>query len=147
MLKKEDWGLLTITSLLATFIFPPYFIHLMAMAALTEFAHFWTTRLSRVDQERFIEFEKEFRKGYKLEKSGRFKEALLWYKKLEKQYEDLPQAGKLATLQIRQLTQAKALKAAPLLPAKNPQIHQSAPKPSGTRKPAKPTAQLKPEKE
>ena len=108
MLKKEDWGLLTITSLLATFIFPPYFIQLMAMAALTEFAHLWTTRLSRVDQERFIEFEKEFRKGYKLEKAGQVKQAIQWYKQLEKTYGDLPQASKLAMLQVQKLTQGQA---------------------------------------
>jgi hypothetical protein len=107
MLKKEDWGGLTILSLLAVFAFPPYFVYLMTMAALTEFAHLWTTRLSRLDQERFIEFEKEFRKGYKLEKSGQVKEALRWYQKLEKRYSDLPQAGKLATLQIRHLTKGK----------------------------------------
>lgn len=104
ILKKEDWGLLTITALLSTFAFPPYFIYLMTMAALTEFAHLWTTRLSRMDQDKFIEFEKEFRKGYKLEKSGHMKEALNWYKTLEKRYQDLPQAAKLATLQIRSLT-------------------------------------------
>lgn len=103
MFKKEDWGLLTITALLSTFIFPPYFIHLMTMAALTEFAHLWTTRLSREEQERFVEFEKEFRKGYKLEKAGKPKEALAWYLKLEKRYAGLPQASKLATLQIRKL--------------------------------------------
>ncbi|HET9869538.1 MAG TPA: hypothetical protein VFR02_03450 [bacterium] len=103
MFKKEDWGLLTITALLSTFVFPPYFIHLMTMAALTEFAHLWTTRLSREDREKFIEFEKEFRKGYKLEKAGRPKDAIRWYKQLEKRYAGLPQAGKLATLQIRKL--------------------------------------------
>ena len=108
MLKKEDWGLLTITSLLATFIFPPYFIHLMAMAALTEFAHLWTTRLSRVDRDRFVEFEKEFRKGYKLEKAGQIQGALKWYRVLEKRYCDLPQANKLAALQIKNLTGEKA---------------------------------------
>ena len=108
MLKKEDWGLLTITSMLATFLFPPYFIHLMAVAALTEFAHLWTTRLSRMDQEKFIEFEKEFRKGYKMEKAGQAREALQWFKDLEKRYADFPQAGKLCTLQIEKL--AKAVK-------------------------------------
>jgi len=113
MFKKEDWGLLTITALLSTFIFPPYFIHLMTMAALTEFAHLWTTRLSRDEQERFIEFEKEFRKGYKLEKAGKPKDAAAWYRKLEKRYADLPQASKLATLQIRKLKAG-----APVKPAK-----------------------------
>jgi hypothetical protein len=57
-----------------------------------------------MDQERFIEFEKEFRKGYKLEKSGQPQEALKWYQRLEKDYAGLPQAGKLATLQIRNLS-------------------------------------------
>jgi len=107
MLKKEDWGLLTITALLSTFIFPPYFIYIMTMAALTEFAHLWTTRLSREEQETFIEFEKEFRKGYKLEKAGEFKAAIQWYQKLEKRYSNLPQASKLAMLQIRKLRLGK----------------------------------------
>lgn len=107
MLKKEDWGGLTIVALLAAYAFPPYFIYLMTMAALTEFAHLWTTRLSRIDQDRFIAFEKEFRKGYKMEKAGRSREALQWYRKLEKEYADLPQAGKLATLQIRNLAKAQ----------------------------------------
>ncbi len=103
MLKKEDWGGLTIVALLATYIFPPYFVYLLTVAALTEFAHLWTTRLSRPDQEKFINFEKEFRKGYKLEKAGDGKGALLWYRKLEKEYAGLPQASKLATLQIKKL--------------------------------------------
>jgi hypothetical protein len=106
MLKKEDWGLLTITALLSTFIFPPYFIHLMAMAALTEFAHLWTTRLSQKDQERFIEFEKEFRVGYKLEKAGKRAEALKRYRSLLKRYRGLRQAEHLLSLQIGKLTQS-----------------------------------------
>ena len=107
ILKKEDWGGLTIIALLAAYAFPPYFIYLMTMAALTEFAHLWTTKLSREGQEKFIEFEKEFRKGYKLQKEGKIKEALAWYRQLEKRYADLPQGAKLATLQIRQLTGKK----------------------------------------
>jgi hypothetical protein len=107
MLKKEDWGLLTITALLSTFVFPPYFIYLMTMAALTASAQLWTTRLSRIDQERFIGFEKEFRKGYKLEKAGRARDALRWYQKLEKKYTDLPQARHLLSLQIRKLAPKK----------------------------------------
>ncbi len=118
MLKKEDWGGLTIVALLAAYVFPPYFVYLMTMAALTEFAHLWTTRLSRVDQEKFIAFEKEFRKGYQLEKAGKLKDAIQWYQKLETRYADLPQAGKLATLQIRKLTQKKGAKN--FLPPRNP---------------------------
>jgi len=62
MLKKEDWGGLTILSLLATIAFPPYFVHLMAMAALTELGHLWSTRLDRLQKKRLIEFEKEAEK-------------------------------------------------------------------------------------
>jgi len=104
MLKKEYWGLLTINALLSTFVFPPYFIYLMSVAALTEFAHLWTTHLSEVDQQRFIGFEKEFRKGYKLEKAGRFPEALHWYQKLKKNYANHPQASHLIALQIEKLS-------------------------------------------
>ena len=104
MLKKEEWGLLTFTTLLAAYTFPPYFIYLMTMAALTEFAHLWTTRLSRIDQEKFIEFEKEFRKGYKLEKAGKRDQALACYRKLKKSYADHPQAHHLVTLQIGKLS-------------------------------------------
>jgi hypothetical protein len=103
MLKKEEWGGLTLVALFAAYAFPPYFVYLMTMAALTEFAHLWTTHLSEVDQQKFVDFEKEFRKGYKLEKSGQTRRALAWYRKLEKKYAALPQASKLATLQIRKL--------------------------------------------
>ena len=118
ILKKEDWGLLTITALLSTFVFPPYFVYIMTLAALTEFAHLWTTKLSREDRDRFVQFEQEFRKGYKLQKEGKTKEALAWYRHLEKQYADLPQGAKLATLQIRHLTQKKTTSSKPMLKPK-----------------------------
>ncbi len=108
MLKKEDWGGLTILNLLAVFAFPPYFVYLMTMAALTASGYLWTTRLSRIEQERFIEFEKEFRAGYKLGKAGRTKEALSLYHKLQKKYSDSPQAVHLLTLQIDQTTKGKS---------------------------------------
>jgi hypothetical protein len=104
MLKKEDWGGLTIVALLSTFLFPPYFIQLMTMAALTEFAHLWTTRLSRKEEDRLVSFEKEFRVAYKLEKAGKTREALDLYRKLEKVYTGDPRIAKLATLQIKKLT-------------------------------------------
>jgi len=105
MLKKEDWGGLTILSLLATIAFPPYFVHLMTMAALTELGHLWSTRLDRLQKKRLVEFEKEFRTGYQMEKEGDIAGALAWYRKLEKQYDDLPQASKLAMIQIRNIEQ------------------------------------------
>ena len=104
MLKKEEWGGLTFLALFAAYAFPPYFIYLMTMAALTASSYLWTTHLSEVDRRRFIEFEKEFRKGYKLEKAGRAKEALAWYRKLQKKYADHPQAHHLVTFQIKKMT-------------------------------------------
>jgi len=115
MLKNVDWGGLTIVNLLGVLAFPPYFIYLMSIAALTASGFLWTTHLSEADQKRFIEFEKEFRKGYKLEKAGQLKEALKYYEKLKKNYSNHPQANHLITLQIEKLTAKppKPLKDAP----------------------------------
>ena len=104
MLKNVDWGGLTIVNLLGVLAFPPYFVYLMTMAALTASGFLWTTHLSEADQERFIEFEREFRKGYKLEKAGRAREARAWYLKLQKLYKNHPQANHLLTLQIKNLS-------------------------------------------
>jgi hypothetical protein len=103
MLKNVDWGGLTIVNLLGVLAFPPYFIYLMSLAALTASGFLWTTHLSEADQGRFVEFEKEFRRGYKLEKAGQLKEARDHYEKLKKRYVDHPQANHLVTLQIEKL--------------------------------------------
>lgn len=110
MLKKEDWGGLTILNLLAVIAFPPYFTYLMTLAALTATGMLWTTRLSRQEQDRFIEFEKEFRGGYKLGKAGKPREALELYRKLQKKYSDSPHALHLLALQIDQLHKGKSTK-------------------------------------
>jgi hypothetical protein len=75
----------------------------MSLAALTASGFLWTTHLSEADQGRFVEFEKEFRRGYKLEKAGQLKEARDHYEKLKKRYVDHPQANHLVTLQIEKL--------------------------------------------
>ncbi len=103
MLKNVDWGGLTIVNLLGVLAFPPYFIYLMSMAALTAYGFLYTTHLSEAQQQRLIEFEKEFRKGYKREKDGDIRGAIAWYHQLEKDFADMPQASKLATLQIQKL--------------------------------------------
>lgn len=108
MLKNVDWGGLTIVNLLGVIAFPPYFIYLMTLAALTASGFLWTTHLSEAEQQRLVEFEKEFRKGYKLEKAGKTKEALDWYHKLQKLYAGHPQAHHLVTFQIKQLTTGAA---------------------------------------
>ncbi len=103
MLKNVDWGGLTIVNLLGVLAFPPYFVYLMTLAALTASGMLWTTHLSEAEQLRFIEFEKEFRKGYKLEKAGLLPEARKWYEKLKKRYADHPQANHLVILQLEKL--------------------------------------------
>ena len=108
MLKNVDWGGLTIVNLLGVIAFPPYFIYLMTLAALTASGFLWTTHLSEAEQQRLVEFEKEFRKGYKLEKAGKTKEALDWYRKLQKLYAKHPQAHHLLGFQIKQLTTGAA---------------------------------------
>ncbi len=108
MLKNVDWGGLTIVNLLGVIAFPPYFIYLMTLAALTASGFLWTTHLSEAEQQRLVEFEKEFRKGYKLEKAGKAKEALDWYRKLQKIYANHPQAHHLVDFQIKQLTTGAA---------------------------------------
>ena len=117
MLKNVDWGGLTIVNLLGVLAFPPYFIYLMSLAALTASGFLWTTHLSEADQGRFIDFEKEFRKGYKLEKAGQLKEARAFYEKLKMQYANHTQANHLVSLQIERLT-VKPGKSFKKLPAK-----------------------------
>lgn len=117
MLKNVDWGGLTIVNLLGVLAFPPYFIYLMSLAALTASGFLWTTHLSEADQGRFIDFEKEFRKGYKMEKAGQLKEARVFYEKLKNQYANHPQANHLVTLQIEKLS-VKLAKSLKKLPAK-----------------------------
>lgn len=104
MLKNVDWGGLTIVNLLGVIAFPPYFIYLMTLAALTASGFLWTTHLSEGEQQRLVEFEREFRKGYKLEKAGKTREALDWYRKIQKLYANHPQAHHLVSFQIKQLS-------------------------------------------
>ncbi len=118
MLKNVDWGGLTIVNLLGVLAFPPYFVYLMTIAALTAYGFLYTTHLSEAEQQRLIEFEKEFRKGYKKEKEGDVSGALTWYKKLEKDFSDLPQASKLAELQIQKLEKGEKEKAGSAAPTK-----------------------------
>ena len=108
MLKNVDWGGLTIVNLLGVIVFPPYFIYLMTLAALTASGFLWTTHLSEADKLKLVEFEKEFRKGYKLEKAGRKKEALDWYRKLQKEFAGHRHAHHLVTFHIQQLTSGDA---------------------------------------
>ncbi|MCE5299800.1 MAG: hypothetical protein LLG37_02865 [Spirochaetia bacterium] len=88
LLKKEEWGLLTILSLLLAGIFPAYFVNILLISFFTEVGHLVTTHMTEVERKRLIEFEKEFRMGYDLESKGDWDGAIKIYKELAPKYKD-----------------------------------------------------------
>lgn len=103
LLKKEEWGLLTVLSLLLASIFPVYFVNILLISFFSELGHFWTTHLTEVGRQKLIEFEKEFRVGYDLEKAGRTKEAIKAYEALVPKYADHPKISGIAGARIQEL--------------------------------------------
>jgi hypothetical protein len=103
LLKKEEWGLLTVLSLILASIFPLYFVNILIISFFTELGHFWTTHLTEVGRQRLIEFEKEFRVGYDLEKEGKIKEAVKIYEMLVPKYIDHPKISDIAARRIQEI--------------------------------------------
>jgi hypothetical protein len=103
LLKKEEWGLLTVLSLILASIFPLYFVNILIISFFTELGHFWTTHLTEVGRQRLIEFEKEFRVGYDLEKEGKIKEAVKTYENIIPRYSDHPKISGIAADRIQEL--------------------------------------------
>ncbi|HRU39200.1 MAG TPA: hypothetical protein P5511_04925 [Candidatus Goldiibacteriota bacterium] len=103
LLKKEEWGLLTVLNLMLAAVFPAYFVNILLISFFTEIGHFWTTHLTEKGRMRLIEFEKEFRKGYELEKQGRKSEAVEYYSALIPKYSDHPKIAGIAASRIEQL--------------------------------------------
>lgn len=103
LLKKEEWGLLTILNLLLASIFPAYFVNILLISFFTELGHFWTTHLTEVGRQKLIEFEKEFRLGYEMEKQGRVKEAKKIYEELIPKYRGQPKISGIAEQRIEYL--------------------------------------------
>lgn len=103
LLKKEEWGLLTVLNLLLASIFPVYFVNILLISFFTELGHFWTTHLTELGRQKLIEFEKEFRVGYDLEKAGKTNEAVKVYEALIPKYVDQPKIAEIAVRRIQEL--------------------------------------------
>ncbi|MBN2753551.1 MAG: hypothetical protein JXR81_01660 [Candidatus Goldbacteria bacterium] len=86
MLKKEEWGLLTILNLLLASVFPAYFVNILLISFFTELGHLWTTHLSELEREKLVNFEKEFRKGYEMEGRKQYAKAAAIYDSLAVKY-------------------------------------------------------------
>ncbi|MEI7640085.1 MAG: hypothetical protein WCJ46_01040 [bacterium] len=100
LLKKEEWGLLTVLSIILAGIFPVYFINILLVSFFTEVGHFWTTHLTENERKNLIDFEKEFRAGYEMEKAGKWDEAIAVYEKLIPKYKSNPKISAIATQRI-----------------------------------------------
>lgn len=103
LLKKEEWGLLTVLSLVLASIFPIYFVNILLISFFTELGHFWTTHLTELGRQKLIEFEKEFRVGYDLEKAGKTDEAIKTYESLIPKYSEHPKISGIAARRIQEL--------------------------------------------
>jgi hypothetical protein len=103
LLKKEEWGLLTVLSLVLASIFPLYFVNILLISFFTELGHFWTTNLTELGRQKLIEFEKEFRVGYDLEKQGKTREAIKIYEAIIPKYIDHPKISEIAVRRIQEL--------------------------------------------
>jgi hypothetical protein len=107
LLKKEEWGLLTILNLILAGIFPAYFVNILLISFFTELGHLWTTHLSEKGRKLLIDFEKEFRVGYEKEKAEDYKGAILIYENLVKKYKDNPKIADIAIKRIEWIEKNK----------------------------------------
>jgi len=96
LLRKEEWGLLTILNLLLAGIFPVYFVKILLISFFTEVGHLWTTHLTEVERKRLMDFEKEFREGYEKEEEKKWREAIKIYESLVPKYKDNSRISKIA---------------------------------------------------
>ncbi len=110
LLKKEEWGLLTILNLILAGIFPAYFVNILLISFFTELGHLWTTHLSEKGRKILIDFEKEFRVGYEKEKAGDFKGAITIYENLVVKYKDNPKIANIAIERINFIEKNKISK-------------------------------------
>lgn len=107
LLKKEEWGLLTILNLILAGIFPAYFVNILLISFFTELGHLWTTHLSEKGRKILIDFEKEFRVGYEKEKAGDFKGAIAVYESLVLRYKDNPKIANIAINRVEWIEKNK----------------------------------------
>lgn len=107
LLKKEEWGLLTILNLILAGIFPAYFVNILLISFFTELGHLWTTHLSEKGRKILIDFEKEFRVGYEKEKTNNYEEAVAIYEKLVFKFKNNPRIANIAIKRIESIEKSK----------------------------------------
>jgi hypothetical protein len=100
LLKKEEWGMLTVLNLMLAAIFPAYFVNILLISFFTEAGHLFTTHLTEVERKRLLEFEKEFSRGYDLEKKGMWADAVKIYEAIVPKYRDNPKITAIAIQRI-----------------------------------------------
>jgi hypothetical protein len=105
-MKRQEWGLFTVAALLSTYLFPLYFIEVVAMAVLGGLGILWRS-LNPSEKDKLRAFEREFRVGYDLESKGDRKGAKQVYCRLAKKYKDVPKISAIASEWIRRLENGK----------------------------------------
>jgi hypothetical protein len=108
ILRTTEWGLLTITSLVASFAFPPYFIAVLWLAFFNAGGMLWVTHLSESGRLRLRDFEREFSQGHQMEEAGKFREAAEHYATLVPKYQDFPKIAEIAKSRIEYLKTQKS---------------------------------------
>jgi hypothetical protein len=100
LLKKEEWGMLTVLNLLLAGIFPAYFVNILLISFFTEVGHLFTTHITEVERKRLMEFEKEFSAGYEFEKKEMWQDAVRVYESIIPKYKDNPKIAAIAIQRI-----------------------------------------------
>jgi hypothetical protein len=103
ILRTTEWGLLTVGSLLAGLLFPPYFVAVLWLAFFNAGGLLWVTHLSETGRLRLREFEREFSEGHKHEEAGHFRLAAEFYAGLVPKYQDFPKIAEIASRRIEHL--------------------------------------------
>ncbi len=91
LLRTTEWGLLTITSLLLAWAFPPYFAQVLWLAFFNAGGLLWVTHLSEAGRQRLRQFEERFARGHALEEEEKPVQAVEFYQKLAPEFKDEPQ--------------------------------------------------------
>ena len=100
LLKKEEWGMLTVLNLILAGIFPAYFVNILLISFFTEVGHLFTTHVTEIERKRILEFENDFRVGYDLEKEEKWDEAIKVYEAMVPRYKD---NSKIAGIAIQRI--------------------------------------------
>jgi len=101
-MKRQEWGLFTVAALLSTYLFPLYFVEVVAMAFLGGLGILWRS-LNPSEKDSLRAFEREFRIGYDLESKGDHKGAKKIYLRLAEKYKDTPKISAIASKWIKRL--------------------------------------------